>query len=150
MAVWQYTVYLFPEEYLRTLKSVDVDAINSFSGWVGVDVLRHTGWIKEAFGLEQMLYGACSFGKSDESCAYLIFDEVGLVTEISFRLDLRSKIGSIAAAICRMGSELNALIVTQDSKLISPFDIEKFREAILESESARFVADPLRFLEGLE
>ncbi len=151
MAIWQYTVYLLPEEYIGTLKSVDVDVIDNFPGWVGLDVLKRTGWLKDAFGFEQMLYGACSFGKPDESCAYLIFDEqAGLVTEISFRLDLRSKIGSALAAICRVGSELNALIVTQDLKLVSPFDIEKFKAAILASDAAKFVTDPLMFLEGLE
>jgi hypothetical protein len=150
MATWQYTAHLFPAEYVRSHEKIDMDFVDNFPGWHGIKLSTLSATLGATFGAEQVLYGARSFGKSDESCAYLLYDErADSVGEISFRFDLRRSIRSEVEAMLELARNLRALIVTQDFKIIRPENLENMKQAILASDAAKFAQDPASYFDSL-
>lgn len=151
MAIWQYTVYLLPKVYLRNSQKQGMDVVDEFPGW-GIKVADFSGPLSKVFGDEKLQYGIRYFGKSDESDVSIVCDDDTklLAHEISIRFDLRKSISKEVQTIFDLARQLDALIFTEDFKVIDPGDIEAMKTAIRSSTALRFLNDPEEYLKSLD
>lgn len=150
MASWQFTVYLLPFAYAQAQPELNAESVESSPGWEGVDFSLLSTKFSSAFGSEKIFAGVRSFGKSEESCVWVAYDEAkNLIGEISVRLDLRRSIKTEVDALLDLCRLLNALLVTEEFKIISPNNLEELKEALRSSRAFRFVSDPDSYFELL-
>jgi hypothetical protein len=70
--------------------------------------------------------------------------------EIAVRLDLRKPISAEVQTVFGLARHLDALIFTEDFKVIAPGDIEAIKAAIGSSTALRFLNDPEAYLKSLD
>ncbi|MCX6129841.1 MAG: hypothetical protein NTX25_12380 [Proteobacteria bacterium] len=150
MATWQYTVHLLPVEYVKSNAGINSDFIDNFPGWEGVTLSMLSENLNQMFGSVEVLPGFRFFGNSDKYCvSILLGSDDNTVQEISARYDLRSPIHSQIESIFEFARSLNAVLVTEDFKVVAPNDFEAIRNALRASNASKFVADPSAYFEAL-
>lgn len=152
MAIWQYTLYLIPEQKLSEVFSNTPVQINS-------DVWNETDWWKDyalsanfnqqisLFLPEGNSWNAQTkvWGKTDET-EISVHYENNKVDEVTIKLDLRSITSPLVEKICQTAQMCNCLMLTENLKIIRP-DKRLLVESIKTSNGFSFVSNPEAYLE---
>lgn len=141
MAVWQVNFLIVPESVIDG---------NSEDHWIGHSVIEES--IQE---ISKCLEEGTSwskdiriFGKGDETCLELIYNE-GILCEILVRIDLRELKKEVLESLLCFAERNHARLITESRDIIE----QKMDIVIAEmkkSNAYRFVTDPYGFLDNLE
>lgn len=152
MATWQYDLFIIPRKKIEQL---------GCSGSISEELYDQTQWWKDsatpqdvASRIDEVLDKGSSWSNSlltwgveDGNRIDLLLEE-NLVSELQVRLDLRNLSEDFLQQVVDLADSLGGVFCSDDWTLLQP-DIQSLARAMVDSNAARFVADPLGFLENL-
>lgn len=146
MATWQFDFSIIPKK--EALKKINQGNI-SIAPWdgYGISVSSIKELSKEFKQTKSWSDSIKQFGSLDETCIELCFEDKRFkkLKEVSIRLDLRSLTKEKLLKVIAFISDNNAMILTQEEKLIEP-EINLITGEIKKSDAYSFVKDPYGFL----
>lgn len=150
MAVWQFVFYLIPSS-AATINGVvaarmnrsQLDATNlNFPGPTIGRILERIDTIlpeKQSWASSLRIWG-------DEKADDIQIGFSGMAIEdVQFRLNVADLSLSLVGDICALAREFNCVLVTRSGAIIRPYS-EVLVRTIAQSDAARFVGDPERYL----
>lgn len=152
MAAWQYDLFIIPRqkiEQLGCVGSISGELYGQTAWWDGSvspqDVAtRIDTFLSKGDGWSGSVL---TWGVEDGNRIDLLVEE-SLIEELQVRLDMRDLSEGFLQEIVRLAGSLEGVFCSGDGTLIAA-DMPSLAKAMAESDAARFVADPSRFLENL-
>lgn len=155
MAVWQIPIEFVPtkwaeENYFEVDSLYDEDGFDTTCAWINNQPTEDLDAI-----FDRMLPKANSWsadlsiwGNEMVHDIHVWREEDGIFS-IGFRIDLRENITSIMLAICEAAVKLNCVLFIPGQKVIFAPNVFELKQYLLESNAAKFIANPDIFLNGL-
>jgi hypothetical protein len=125
MALWQYQLFLVPEEevasYFKNDVSISQNAFNEIGWWR----YRQLG-IASFYFFEEILpvneswsKDIILFGNESSNCIELLINR-NLITEVCVRIDLRVDYKQLLHLLCEFSNKNNCILLNSDLKMIRP------------------------------
>lgn len=155
MAIWQYSVYLLPESWLRADGSVAGLVVDSQMmehpplqlGLTPVELEQLiTAYLPRRPSWHEKLQ---RWGDDQRDDDVDVWYEKDQVTEIRVRLDLRNITTERIAKLLELTQNLKCIFVDACTGDVALATKEALLDSIRRSHSAKFVTDPHRYLESL-
>lgn len=147
MAVWQYSITLFPASGLvnfmgKRPKVLDESISLEYNLWEGADS-RTEFWIKNFLSfmsIRKRDYGIIFMGSESGNDVQLV-EAGGHISEINTRIDLRDLNSGFLKRVLDIAQKYELLVITEDGRVLDP-DINEVYSAICDSKQYRFVQEP--------
>lgn len=157
MAIWQFSLYLIPNESIKrmfkdTPSKLSLDVAEDTSWWSGYQ--PHRGFENT---IHTILPEMHSWSESlriwgDESANAILVGyltgEKREVEEIEIRIDVSNLSNEFVLRACRWAADLDCLGRTKAHEVVRPEYFE-VHETIMRSRAMRFVQDPVKTLQSL-
>ena len=157
MAVWQFSFFLVPEEFLEetyghvpTSISAEARREGDYFRQVALSIDKLLPYLKQIGTLDANSWEGSAYyhGKADNNATVYFEEETNHVCEIYCRLDIRQFDETFIFAILSLAAAFNCQFMTGNGQLFEP-TLPALLQAIEQSNATRFVTDPLKFLEDL-
>lgn len=137
MAIWQYKLFVLPEEevssYFSSETSITDEALNEIEWWkyrqseiICFDSIKELLSPKKSWSNSIIL-----FGDVDSSCLEVLIESEKIV-EVSIRIDLRANYRNIIVAICEFCQQNSLMLLNYRLELLAP------NTAILEEDIIKY------------
>jgi hypothetical protein len=153
MATWQFDLYLIPRQKLLSLfgevpSTLDDEAFESVRWCKDAPLPANYEEVLSSFLPEGVSWcdEARMWGEEDGNRIEL-FDVSG-DTEISVRVDARTRNEQVLNGIIKFARFIDAVLLTEEDKVIEP-DVNVVIRELEESNASRFVRDPYGFFESI-
>jgi len=154
MATWQFDLYLLPRSALQARfgavpSTVDEETFGEGDWWLDQpspidlpsEVARllpeNQSWVK----------GLRTWGTEDGDRVDIYYEN-GKVVDVFLRLDLRQPSKQFIDGLIILAKRIDAMLMTDEGQLLEPTR-EQLAGSLEGSDAARFVADPIEFLNEL-
>lgn len=141
MAIWQYKLFVLPEEevdsYFLNKDSVSEKAFNEIDWWKyrQIDIKLFEPLIRLLDKENSWSENIVQLGNLDSNCVELLYEE-GRMVEISIRIDLRTDYNNMVKIFCEFADENDCVFLNESLKVLEPsplivlsdIDNNKYRE----------------------
>ncbi|TKC12039.1 hypothetical protein FA048_00015 [Pedobacter polaris] len=128
MAIWQYRLFVIPEEeinsYFLNEDYLSEDAFNEIDWWKykRIDEISLGDLISLLAESKSWSNNIYQLGNIESDCLEILFNKQKIL-EISIRVDLRNNYNSLIEAICKFGRRNALIFLNYNLKLLSPDEI---------------------------
>lgn len=155
MAIWQVPIELVPAKWAEEHK-FETDLLYGEYGfdttcaWIENQPTKNLDAVfslilpkAESWSEDLLVWG------SDKQHDISVCHGDGIIFSIGFRLDLRGNVTSLISALCDAAISLSCVLFVPGQKVMFKPNMFELKRYILNSNAARFVQDPERFLNDL-
>ena len=155
MAIYQFTVVLLPNHWVSA-KNINIDDLFTKEGydisaaWKQYPPIQH---------LDSLLTEILPKGKSWHSDLKIwgnqkysdiqVWYQNGILDDITMRFDLRQNVSGLISKTVTLAIKLNCDFLFPEKRKIIKANISELKEAIRNSDAAKFVKNPRLFLDNL-
>jgi len=157
VAVWQVPIELIPSRWAKENNFL-TDSLYDDEGYADVELAWKNN--QPTNNIEAIFSNILSKGESwseklnlwgnTESTDISLWREGEKVESIRIRLDLRENVLSLMVGLVSAATELECVLFIPGQKIIIQPNISDLKQAVLKSNAAKFVEDPVAFLESVE
>lgn len=156
MAVWQFTIELVPvrwaeaNEYETDLLYGE-DGYDTSRAWDGVQPTKDIdGMLGNIFPKKESWSEDLTIWGNEETHDINVWSENGKVFSIRFRLDLRHDITGLMGALVRVAADIDCVLFVPEKKIMFTPNVFELKQYIENSNAARFVKNPSKYLEEVK